>query len=104
VIDHWIAIARDPSLPLTTLMQQLMAAACHNTLDRLREIGHETLIIGSELDRLIPPECSRILARHIPQSELAWLSAGHDFATEQPQETAELLTSFLAPRCDESGA
>lgn len=96
IIDSWIAIAREQPVPLPTLLQHVLAATCHDTSKRLGQIRCDTLIVSSDCDALIPPECSRILARGIPRSELAWLEgAGHDFATERPREITHLLTSFI---------
>ena len=96
VIDSWIAIAREQPVPTATLVQHVLAARFHDTNGRLGQIRCETLVVTSDADLLIPPECSRILAREIPNSELAWIrGAGHDFATERPEETCHLLMDFL---------
>ena len=52
------------------------------------------------LDRLVPPENSRVLARAIPGARLLELhGAGHVFPVERERETVEALSAhFLGER------
>lgn len=60
-------------------------------------IAMPTLVIGSESDREIPPEQSR-LAAGIPGSRLEMLKGcGHVSPLERPAEVAQLLVDFLGP-------
>lgn len=63
---------------------------------RLREISVPTLVIAGDNDYFIPAKFSKIIADSIPGAlyrEVAF--GGHIPFIEKPQETAELVTSFL---------
>jgi len=100
VVAHWASLAQRYPLPRSTIPLQLLAAFLHDTNKELDRITAPTLVVSSSSDALIPPENSHLLARGIFGAELVWLDgAGHDFATEQPDETARLLLDFLqAPK------
>ncbi len=96
VVEHWRSLAQRHPLPRSTMPFQLMAAWHHDTSEELDRITAPTLVLSSLSDILIPPENSHLLARGILGAELMWLDgAGHDFATERPEQTARLLLDFL---------
>ena len=75
---------------------QAAAIAGHNTLDRINEIKHETLIIAGRADALIPFRHSRKLNESIPNSNLIlYDDTGHGFWIEKPKETVKNLLKFL---------
>jgi pimeloyl-ACP methyl ester carboxylesterase len=81
---------------------QIEAVLAHDTAGRLPEIGASTLVLTGDDDRVIPGESSQLLAQRIPGAELRTIrGAGHLFFLEQPEQTLEILTGFLADRLDE---
>jgi len=67
------------------------------THDRLAQLKMPVLVIHGETDRLVPPENGRIIARAIPDAELAMLpNASHMFFTDQPGLSKTAILSFLA--------
>jgi pimeloyl-ACP methyl ester carboxylesterase len=96
VIDEWDELGRKNPVPRRTMMLQLLAAGRHDAYARLPTIDAATLVIAPGADRLIPAENSHIIARRIPGAELACVKgAGHDFVTECPEETFEMVSRFL---------
>ncbi len=95
VVDEWVEIARQVPPSRRGVLYQLLAAARHEAGDRLARIRMPTLVITGDADRLIDAENSARLARAIPGARLAVLpGAGHDFPTEQPEATAQLISEF----------
>ncbi len=96
IIDEWVELGRKNPVPRRTMMLQLFAAGRHDAYARLPTIDAATLVIAPGADRLIPAENSHIIARRIPGAELACVKgAGHDFVTECPEETFEMVSRFL---------
>src|SRR5262245_4379623 len=96
VLDAWMAITRDEGKRLGGLVGQLAAAARHDLWDRLPGIDAPTLVLTGDADRLILAANSKLLVDRIPGARLRLLpGAGHDFAADQPRETAAALTDFL---------
>lgn len=84
------------SLPdLTGFTAAARACQGHDTSSRLREIGHEVLVVGGEADILTRPELSEQVAAGLPNARLEWLAAGHMIFWERPEEWAALVGSFL---------
>ncbi|MCW3013856.1 MAG: Lipase/esterase [Solirubrobacterales bacterium] len=89
---HGERIAQDIArrVPDTTdalvYVQQVAAAASHNTVGRLHAIVAPTLVVHGEDDVVIPPSNGRLLANAIPGAELKiWPGAGHLFMTDEPR-------------------
>ncbi|MCC6528059.1 MAG: alpha/beta fold hydrolase [Polyangiaceae bacterium] len=98
VVARWVSIDVAAPLSRRTVLAQALAAARHDSWDELPTVRAPTLVVCGDADGLIPPDNSRLLAERIPGATLVWLpGAGHDFATELPERTAELLRSFLLP-------
>jgi 3-oxoadipate enol-lactonase len=96
VVDYWVKLARERPVKKRVLLSQVSAAMRHHAVDELHRITAPTLIVSADVDELVPPDNSRLLARRIRGSEIAWVrGARHDFATERPVEVAAILTSFL---------
>jgi pimeloyl-ACP methyl ester carboxylesterase len=75
---------------------QIQAVLTHDAYDRLPEIGAPTLVLTGDDDQVIPGESSDVLQERIPNARLQVIeSAGHLFFIERPQQTIELLESFL---------
>ncbi|MEM1032803.1 MAG: alpha/beta fold hydrolase [Myxococcota bacterium] len=95
IIDRWAELAREAPVPRATAMLQLLAAARHRALDELGAVRARTLLLSSEIDAMVPPANSRLLARRIRHAELQWLpGAAHDFVSVVPDETARLVLDF----------
>jgi 3-oxoadipate enol-lactonase len=70
--------------------------AWKGTYDRLHGVGVPTLVIHGDVDRLIPPDNGRILARSIPGARLVMLSgAAHIFLTDRFEPARDAIVSFL---------
>jgi pimeloyl-ACP methyl ester carboxylesterase len=96
IVDVWIAIAASEPKSRLGLIGQLWAAARHDASRLLRHVDHPTLVFTGDADRLVPPANSRRLAERLPNTTLRTVrGAGHDVPTERPDETAELVLSFL---------
>ena len=96
IVDIWIAIAEREPRSRAGVLGQLWAAARHDACELLSAIAHRTLVVTGDADRLIDPKNSAILAARIPDATLRTLrGAGHDFPTERPDETADLVLEFL---------
>jgi len=68
----------------------------HNTLDRLSEIKHETLLIGASHDRLIPKTSMIELHKQIPNSTLEFVEkAGHFMTLSKALEINKVILEFL---------
>jgi 3-oxoadipate enol-lactonase len=99
VIRAWRDIAEREPVPLRGSALQLIAAAEHDVSREVSDIRAPTLVLTGDEDRLIPAENSARLARAIPDARLEILrGAGHDFTTEQPEESASALERFLLDR------
>ncbi len=95
VPQRWAELARSEPPTRRGVFGQLLAAARHDATRRLKEIRVPVLAITGDVDRLIPPVCSEDLVRRLPDARLETLpGVGHDFPTEMPQRTAELLADF----------
>lgn len=96
VIDRWVELARQYPPTRAAFLGQVAAAARHDTRGKLRRVQHPTLVVTGDADRLIHPRCSELLARELPNAELRLLfGAAHDFTTEIPQQSSELVAEFL---------
>ncbi|MBK7579843.1 MAG: alpha/beta fold hydrolase [Myxococcales bacterium] len=95
VLDEWLEIARQSPPSRRGVIFQLLAAARHDTSQRISGLRVPTLLITGDADRLLDAENSRYLSRKIPGARLEFLpGAGHDFPTERATETAALLATF----------
>jgi 3-oxoadipate enol-lactonase len=64
--------------------------------DQVGAIRVPTLVVIGELDRIIPPDGGRELARRIPGAELAEVpGVGHIGYAERPKTFNELVLGFL---------
>jgi pimeloyl-ACP methyl ester carboxylesterase len=75
---------------------QMMAAALHNTTNRLRRIDIPALVVHGEEDRVIPVANAHLMASRLPHGKLHLLpEAGHLYTTEAP-EADTIVARFLA--------
>ena len=69
-----------------------------DTFDRLPQIKAPTLVITGTSDLLVPDANSDIIKQRIPGARIHKLQgAGHVFFWEAPEDTAAVVTKFLAP-------
>jgi len=79
-----------------TFLKQVGAVHRHDTLNRLKRIKAETLVLTGTEDKLIPPECSDVLAKKIPKSTLRKIGdVGHGFHFEMPDTFNKIVLDFL---------
>jgi len=82
--------------PYFAYRRQLGAVIRHDTRQRLSKITSPTLVITGTADVVIPFQNSRVLHEKIPNSEIAMIEgAGHLFFIEEPEQTLQILRSFL---------
>ena len=78
------------------LAGQMEAAASANTLDRLRSIQAETLVLTGTDDRLIDPSASKLMASRIPHAKLVMIEGGsHAMAIEMRGAFNAAVLHFL---------
>jgi pimeloyl-ACP methyl ester carboxylesterase len=94
--ERWLARSGPPGTRI--LLRQLAAIVRHATESRLSRIAAPTLVVTGDLDRLVPVENSRRLARAIRGARLVELAgAGHCFPLERPAETVKALADHFLP-------
>jgi 3-oxoadipate enol-lactonase len=75
------------------------ASVYHDTVSRLGEIQAPTLVMHGACDALSPVANARLLAKRIPDAQLALVEgAGHAYALERPQESFSLTARWLDSR------
>jgi pimeloyl-ACP methyl ester carboxylesterase len=80
------------------LVRQCDACLAHDTLDKLRNIPHRTLVICGRNDQLTPPKLHRELADELPNARLATLYGAHLVMAEAAQQMNAAVMHFLAER------
>jgi len=96
ILDQWAEIARGEPSRLAGILGQGVASLLHDTRSHLGRIRAPTLVVTGDADRLIPSHNSYRLAERIPGARLRILpGAGHDFPTEQPKRTVEMVSEFV---------
>jgi pimeloyl-ACP methyl ester carboxylesterase len=89
-----LLVARGTYASMTRSLEAMKSADFTGSLASIRA---PALVIGSDTDREIPPEQTR-LAAAIPGSRLEILKgAGHATPLEKPDEVARLLVEFFGP-------
>jgi pimeloyl-ACP methyl ester carboxylesterase len=69
----------------------------HALKNRLHRISSPTLVIWGEHDHMVPRVHGETYAERIPNTKLKMISgAGHSAHVEKPEETAKLVSDFLA--------
>lgn len=96
-LEEMLRVSLAKPTPVDTLLKQAVAIAGHSTYDHLPTIDRPTLVIHGDADRLVPVENGRIVHARIPGSRLEIIpGAAHMFFWERPEESADLVTSFLS--------
>jgi 3-oxoadipate enol-lactonase len=93
IMVHRIATAQ----PLAAWLAQAAAGMSFDAWDRVREIGAPTLVLTGDLDVVVDPRNSALLAEMISGARIeVFPVAGHLFFWEQPERFVELVKEFLA--------
>ena len=84
-------------------MRQVLAAAKHDTYERLSQISCPVLIIHGSEDVMIPAGNAHLLKERIPHAELAILEGmGHGYNLEAQERADALVIDFLRSCADVS--
>lgn len=79
------------------LIAQIAAVVSHDARAALGNVTAPTLVITGTEDRLIPPACSREIARLVPGARLETIEGGsHAVNFERPEEWNRRVLEFLA--------
>jgi 3-oxoadipate enol-lactonase len=96
LIEDTLAVMADNNQPKSSYLLQLGAVMQHDTLDRLSQIAHPTLVLTGTEDTLVDPGNSRQIAGLIPGARLIeFEDTGHVFFTENPEEVNRTLVAFF---------
>lgn len=88
--------AAELAAPADSYMRQVLAAARHDTYDRLNTIACPVMIIHGDQDLLIPPGNAQLLKEGIPHAELHLLEGlGHGYNLEGQAIADALVIDFL---------
>ena len=86
----------DHPTPNYALIRQSQAIAGYDGYDRLPEMAFPVLVMVGMEDKMIPPENSELLAKHIPKAELIRLNdCGHGFLKQKTGEAVAHILGFL---------
>jgi pimeloyl-ACP methyl ester carboxylesterase len=85
------------SAPAFSFKRQMGAAMQHNAYSRLPDIKSPTMVMTGDVDILIPPENSYLLASQIPDSILKrYDGVGHAFMTEERDAVVKDILEFIS--------
>ncbi len=77
-------------------LNQLAGASQWSGLERLPSLQVPTLVLHGEIDRLVPADNGRMLAKAIPGAELVVVpDANHILMTDQPEQVEKALLDWL---------
>lgn len=80
-------------------LNQLAGASLWSGLERLSTLDVPTLVLHGEVDRLVPADNGRMLAKAIPGAELTIVpDANHLLMTDQPEQVEKVLLHWLDRR------
>lgn len=95
-LEKMLRLDIETPTPAETVVNQMAAVGEFDTYERLASIEAPTMVLHGDSDVLIPTENARILHERIPGSMLEIMpEAGHMFFWDHPEQTAEVLASFL---------
>jgi 3-oxoadipate enol-lactonase len=91
-----IGMTRAVAVPV--IMQQLQAAAAHDTYERLPQLAElPTLVVHGTVDQLLPVQNGELIHSRIAGSRLEIFDGvGHLFFWERPERSAELVREHAA--------
>jgi 3-oxoadipate enol-lactonase len=92
IMEHRLATAQ----PLAAWVAQAAAGAAFDVWDRVGEITAPTLVLTGDLDVVVDPRNSELLAELIPGARLeVFRGTGHLFFWEEPERFVEVVKEFL---------
>lgn len=95
-IDETLAVMANNNQPKSSYLLQLGAVMQHDTIDRLAQITHPTLVLTGTEDALVDPGNSRQIAERIPGARLVeFEGTGHVFFSEKATEVNRALIDFF---------
>ncbi len=95
-VEEFVALAVKHQPTPEGAAGQMGALSVFNVKERLGEIRSPVLVITGSVDRMMPPENSRLLAQGISGAELYVVEgAGHSFFFERPDEVNKVLIGFF---------
>ena len=77
------------------IINRINAIGVLNTLEELKKINNETLILTSEKDRITPKISNIQIHKWIPNSKLKIFVGGHYFPIEEAPEVNQVFIEFL---------
>lgn len=96
LIEEALAVMKNNNQPKASYLLQLGAVMKHDTIDRLNQITHPTLVMTGTEDTLVDPRNSRLIAARIPGARLIeFKETGHVFFTEKADEVNRALIEFF---------
>jgi pimeloyl-ACP methyl ester carboxylesterase len=96
LIAETLAVMANNNQPKSSYVLQLGAVMQHDTVDRLPQITHPTLVLTGTEDTLVDPDNSRLIAGLIPGARLiAFEETGHVFFTEKSAEVNRAIIDFF---------
>jgi pimeloyl-ACP methyl ester carboxylesterase len=96
LVEEALAVMENNNQPKSSYLLQLGAVMKHDTIDRLSEITHPTLVMTGTEDTLVAPANSRMIAERIPGARLIeFEDTGHVFFTEKPDQVNRVLIDFF---------
>jgi pimeloyl-ACP methyl ester carboxylesterase len=96
LVQEYVGISLKHPVPAEILIKQWQAVVGHDTFDRLGLITAPTLVLTGDVDVLIPPGNSEVLAQHIPGAELKVVpGGGHQILVEQAEACNRAVLEFL---------
>lgn len=95
LVEEALAVMENNNQPKPSYLLQLGAVMKHDTLDRLPQITHRTLVMTGTEDTLVAPGNSRLIVERIPGARLLeFEDTGHVFFTEIPEAVNRALIDF----------
>lgn len=96
LVEDVLAVMEHNNQPKSSYLLQLGAVMKHDTIDRLSQITHRTLVMTGTEDTLVAPANSELIAKRIPGSRLLeFEDTGHVFFTEKPETVNRVLIDFF---------
>ena len=96
LIEDTLAVMANNNQPKSSYLLQLGAVMKHDTIDRLPQIAHPTLVMTGTEDTLVDPGNSRLIAARIPGARLVEVEeTGHVFFTEKADDVNRTLINFF---------
>lgn len=96
LVEEALAVMENNNQPKSSYLLQLGAVMKHETIDRLSQITHPTLVMTGTEDTLVAPANSRMIAERIPGARLIeFEDTGHVFFTEKPDQVNRVLIDFF---------